>query len=155
MYRFNSLHIKIFFVHNMFILFFSKQCIYIAQQLRFTIRNFTNIAITLSTAETSIFRLLRNLCNTEDAHGMLDKDCAGFKVYPSTYFYPIPWEKWQMYFDENDNDEVLRSAESSYAIHVWNKHSANEQIPLTSNASYIIFAKKFCPKVYGATKQYF
>lgn len=86
---------------------------------------------------------------------MVNKDCGGFTAYPPNKFYPVPWEKWKMYFDENSTQAVLNLAKDSFAIHVWNKHSERTKLPLTSGAPYVHFAKKYCPKVIEACQDSF
>ncbi|CAG9865108.1 unnamed protein product [Phyllotreta striolata] len=97
-----------------------------------------------------ITRLLKSLCGVQLAKDMIGKDCGGFTAYPPHTFYPVPWEKWKMYFDENSTKAVLNMAKDSVAVHVWNKHSERTSLPLTSGAPYMYFAKKYCPKVIEA-----
>ncbi|XP_072391096.1 lactosylceramide 4-alpha-galactosyltransferase-like [Diabrotica undecimpunctata] len=102
-----------------------------------------------------ITRLLKSLCGVKLAKEMVNKDCGGFKAYPPNSFYPVPWQNWKMYFDENSTEAVVNLAKDSIAIHVWNKHSEQTKLPLSSDAPYIHFAKKYCPKVIAAIDEYF
>ncbi|KRT78932.1 hypothetical protein AMK59_8396 [Oryctes borbonicus] len=102
-----------------------------------------------------ITRLLQDLCDTKKVSEMVNKNCNGFKVYPPSYFYPIAWNKWKMYFQEENSDEVFKLSQFSYTIHVWNKLSFRERLPHSSNASYVWFARKFCPQVYQTSRGYF
>ncbi|KAG5876026.1 hypothetical protein JTB14_009815 [Gonioctena quinquepunctata] len=103
-----------------------------------------------------ITRLLKSICGgAKLAKDMIKKDCLGFKVYPTDRFYAVPWWKWKMFFDSNVTDTVLKLTENSYAIHVWNKHSVNTKIPLTSDVSYISHARTFCPKVVEECDEFF
>ncbi|XP_057653316.1 lactosylceramide 4-alpha-galactosyltransferase [Diorhabda carinulata] len=102
-----------------------------------------------------ITRLLKSVCNVELAKDMINKYCGGFTAYPSNVFYPVPWQKWKIYFDENSTEAVVNLAKDSIAIHVWNKHSELTRLPLSSDAPYIHFARKYCPRVIAAIDEYF
>ncbi|XP_023016806.1 lactosylceramide 4-alpha-galactosyltransferase isoform X3 [Leptinotarsa decemlineata] len=103
-----------------------------------------------------VTRLLKSICGgAKLAKDMIKKDCQGFKVYPRESFYAVPWTKWKMFFDENSTGAVNKLTKKSYAIHVWNKHSASTKISLTSNVSYILNARKFCPKVVQECDDFF
>lgn len=78
---------------------------------------------------------------------MIEKGCDGFTVYSENYFYPVPWWNWEMYFDANETKAVFDLTKSSYAIHVWNKHSTNTKIPKTAKVPYLMFAEKYCPRI--------
>nr|CAI5858347.1 unnamed protein product [Callosobruchus analis] len=102
-----------------------------------------------------ITRLLRRICGTQQAKDMITKDCQGFQVYPPDRFYAVPWTKWHMYFDENATRTVFNMSKNSYIIHVWNKHSQVEELPLDSEAAYMVYAKKFCPRVVAQCREGF
>lgn len=103
-----------------------------------------------------ITRLLRRVCGVEKARDMLRKDCEGFKVYPPDHFYPVAWWNWTKYFKEEYLEEVLRRTEKSYAVHVWNKHSADTKVPTKDGrVPYVYFAKRNCPRVFQACGEYF
>ncbi|CAG9830874.1 unnamed protein product [Diabrotica balteata] len=102
-----------------------------------------------------ITRLLESLCKANRTEDMLNNDCEGFTPYPSHTFYPVPWQKWKMYFEEESFGAVMNMTQNSFAIHAWNKLSEETKIPLTSNVPYLYFAKKFCPKVVDACDEVF
>ncbi|RZC37848.1 Gb3 synth and/or Gly transf sug domain containing protein, partial [Asbolus verrucosus] len=102
-----------------------------------------------------ITRLLRRICGVEEAKDMLTEECQGFKVYPTEAFYAIPWWNWTMYFDEGSTEDVLSRSRSSYVIHVWNKHSVHNKIPIGARAPYLLFAQKYCPKVFEECDEFF
>lgn len=101
------------------------------------------------------FRLLKSICGAQRAGDMVKKHCKGFKVYPTDKFYAIPWWKWRMYFDETLTDHVFNWSVNSYAIHVWNKHSARLKVPISSKMPYLLYAKQYCPKVVQECHEYF
>lgn len=78
---------------------------------------------------------------------MTQRDCGGFKVYSPEAFYPVPWWDWRMYFEAKHLDEVERLTRNSYAMHVWNKHSADNRIDPSSSVPYVVYARKYCPRV--------
>lgn len=49
----------------------------------------------------------------------------------------------------------MKMTSESIAIHVWNKHSSVQSIPVGSQAAYRLLAAKYCPKVYEASGEYF
>ncbi|CAH1115992.1 unnamed protein product [Phaedon cochleariae] len=102
-----------------------------------------------------ITRLLKVICGTKLAKDMINKDCQGFTVYPPDRFYAVPWWNWTMYFNEENKEAVINLSNNSYAIHVWNKHSVDTKIPLTSNVPYLYFARKYCPKVVEECDEFF
>lgn len=95
-----------------------------------------------------ITRLLQKLCGVAEAYDMLNNNCGGFQVMPPNAFYPIAWWNWTLYFDPLLADRTLAVVESSYAIHVWNKHSSRTKV--WKDSAYARVAQKFCPKVYKA-----
>lgn len=101
-----------------------------------------------------ITRLASKLCNAKIAAEMTH--CRDITIYPPPFFYPIPWWNWTMYFDPDQLQKVFHLARDSYAIHVWNKHSASTTIELDGKpTAYSIFAKSFCPRVYATCDTYF
>ncbi|KAJ8957432.1 hypothetical protein NQ318_004912 [Aromia moschata] len=102
-----------------------------------------------------ITRLLRSICETDKVKEMSGKDCRGFMVYPPEKFYAIPWWNWTMFFNEASTDAVFRLSKDSHIIHVWNKHSRHIDISITSRLPYLLYAKKFCPKVIEQCDDFF
>lgn len=100
-------------------------------------------------------RLSKKLCQADTAEDMINKYCKEFKVYPREKFYAIPWQNWSMFFNEADTEKVNELTKNSYVIHVWNKHSVGNRIPLKSTVPYTLFAEKYCPKVYRQCDIYF
>ncbi|KAJ8929795.1 hypothetical protein NQ314_017392 [Rhamnusium bicolor] len=104
---------------------------------------------------SDVLRLLKSICGVKEAKDMLNKDCRGFTVYPRDKFYAIPWWNWTMYFDESSTGTVFNLSKDSYIIHVWNKQSERSRIPLSSEVPYLLYAKKYCPKVVEECDEYF
>lgn len=95
------------------------------------------------------------LCNSSEVTKMSRNKCKGFSVYPPSTFYPIPWRKWNYYFDEDHLKDVLNAINDTIAIHVWNKHSVQKTLQTKSNVPYIYLARKYCPKVYRVSEEEF
>jgi len=95
-----------------------------------------------------ISRLSRKLCNTHFAKDMVDADCNNFTLYPSKLFYPIRWQDWKLYFNQERVANVMEMCQDAYVIHVWNKHSSGTMILKHDKNAYSEFAKKYCPKVF-------
>lgn len=86
---------------------------------------------------------------------MTREHCRGFKVYPPSGFYAIPWQNWHWFFDLNLSERALDMTKDSIAIHVWNKHSFKERVKVGSRVAYGIVAEKHCPRVYLSAGKYF
>lgn len=86
---------------------------------------------------------------------IMNVDCGGFTLLPPSSFYPVPWQKWWMYFDEKFLETVANFTQDSFAIHTWNKLSHERHIPLDSNVPYLNIARKNCPNVIEACDKVF
>jgi lactosylceramide 4-alpha-galactosyltransferase len=103
-----------------------------------------------------ITRLSKKLCASEDVGSLVGQTCTGgFKVYPSKTFYPVPWEKWEMYFNHSQSAIVENLASDSYVVHFWNNLSAKTKMSVREEVPYSAFAKKYCPKVYSECSKFF
>jgi lactosylceramide 4-alpha-galactosyltransferase len=102
-----------------------------------------------------ITRMLKRVCNTQDATKMTRKKCSGFAVLPPSAFYPISWKKWKLYFDESASNSTMIRLSHSYGIHVWNKFSSTENVTVGSRQPYGLVAQKFCPRVYSTSQLVF
>ncbi|XP_056639590.1 lactosylceramide 4-alpha-galactosyltransferase-like [Diorhabda sublineata] len=103
-----------------------------------------------------ITRLLHTLCGSNTTDDMLDNECGGFTAYPANVFYPVPWQNWRMYFEQEFLDAVINMTQNSFTIHMWNKLSEEIKIPVTSkNIPYLYFAKKYCPKIVNECDEVF
>lgn len=86
---------------------------------------------------------------------MSPEQCLGFKVYPPSAFYAIPWPKWYMFFDEDKLNKTMEMIKDSTVIHVWNKHSKQRKLKVGTKAAYGVVAQKNCPKVYLSSGSFF
>lgn len=78
--------------------------------------------------------------------------CQDVKIIPNHYFFPIPWENWDIYFREVNDDTTLKLLrQRSYGVHVWNKLSGNHALVKGSKQLYASLAKENCPLTYAAT----
>lgn len=102
-----------------------------------------------------ITRVLKRVCKVHDVNNMSPEKCKGFQVYPPSWFYPIPWRQWHLYFDTSGNQTVVKKLEDSHVIHVWNKFSTNTSVNVGSNQPYGLIAQKYCPKVYSGAGHVF
>lgn len=102
-----------------------------------------------------ITRVLQSICHVTKPPEMSKDDCLGFKVYPPTGFYAVPWPKWQMFFDPKKLNKTLEMTKESIVIHVWNKHSIKRKLKVGSKVAYGLIAEKNCPKVYRSCGDYF
>jgi lactosylceramide 4-alpha-galactosyltransferase len=98
-----------------------------------------------------ITRVVQRLCRTKDTTEMSRQRCKdGFEVMLPHYFYPIPWRKWRLYFEQATSNATMKMLNESYAIHVWNKFSIHAKIQVGSRQPYGLLANKFCPKIYSS-----
>lgn len=103
-------------------------------------------------------RVLKRICRKRIFRFIQLNQCHGFKILPTTAFYAIHWSRWQQFFDANSLiiNKTLELLDSSIALHVWNKFSANYSISKTDPKSvYIMMAEKNCPRCYDASGTYF
>ncbi|XP_050298941.1 lactosylceramide 4-alpha-galactosyltransferase-like [Anthonomus grandis grandis] len=104
----------------------------------------------------TVTRLLKRLCNVNKVPEMRNRTCKGFKIYPPSEFYSIPWWNWKWFFDPLQMDAINHATANSHIIHVWNKFSTTVKIPINSlGVPYLEFAKKYCPSIIKQCDQYF
>lgn len=70
--------------------------------------------------------------------------CGDVRLLPYNYFYPIPFHKWEIYFQEAYEDR-LALLDKSYGVHVWNKLSQEHPLVMGSDQLYSILAAEHCP----------
>lgn len=81
--------------------------------------------------------------------------CQGFAVLPESTCFPIRLSKANDLFSEVKSKSVMGAIEDAHMINFWNKHTAKFEQNVKTNSSYVLLAKKFCPKVFGTIKEYF
>lgn len=102
-----------------------------------------------------ITRVLHTVCQTTYPPLMTRSRCDGFEVFDVPIFYAIPWLDWRHFFEPAHAEAVLQLTQSSYAVHVWNKHSYAERVRVGSRQAYGLLAAQYCPRVYAAAGKYF
>ncbi|XP_014240936.1 lactosylceramide 4-alpha-galactosyltransferase-like [Cimex lectularius] len=104
-----------------------------------------------------ITRSLQKYCQVNEVSKMTVEQCNGFRIFPPSAFYPIPWRKWKDYFTKNESEieRVMTTLNDSIAIHVWNFHSKALNITVGSKQPYAILASRFCPEVYSSLNDIF
>ncbi|GFU96168.1 lactosylceramide 4-alpha-galactosyltransferase [Trichonephila clavipes] len=72
-------------------------------------------------------------------------------VLPMEAAYPIPYERWNEYFNSHTTPNET-AFNSSLLIHVWNKLSSGGRVVIGQNSLYEMAMKKHCPTVYQYAK---
>ncbi|XP_032585116.1 lactosylceramide 4-alpha-galactosyltransferase isoform X2 [Drosophila mojavensis] len=83
------------------------------------------------------------------------KSCKGFRLFNTTAFYSIPWPEWRHFTEPRYLEETMARTKDSLMIHMWNKLSRGERIKVGSNAAYVKYSEKNCPRTYEAAGGYF
>jgi lactosylceramide 4-alpha-galactosyltransferase len=100
-----------------------------------------------------ITRVLNKLCDTDEVLEMISmKTCKGFQILPIESCYAIEWRKHEEFFENEFLNKTLRLLENSIIAHVWNRLSYDKPLSVESDVAYIHLARKFCPKVFKASK---
>lgn len=86
---------------------------------------------------------------------MTAKRCHGFNLLPVSKCYEIPYQSWNLFFDPNENEDVLERLNDSLITHFWNKMSIERRITVGDGSAYDILAKQYCPNVYSVLGKYF
>ncbi|KAK4884084.1 hypothetical protein RN001_000355 [Aquatica leii] len=108
------------------------------------------------TGPVVLTKILKRMCNVNELLLMSEKECQGFKIFPTPKFYPIAWQNWSTYFINQESKDALNYVlENSYVVYVWNKFSKSYVASENPNSIYNTLAKKFCPYVYEAAGDYF
>lgn len=103
----------------------------------------------------TITRVLKTICHVDKPPQMAKDQCLGFKVYPPSAFYAVPWPDWHFFFDPDKLNKTLEMTKDSIVIHVWNKHSFKRKLKVGTKAAYGIIAERNCPKVYSSVGDLF
>jgi lactosylceramide 4-alpha-galactosyltransferase len=103
----------------------------------------------ISNGPAVITEVLNGLCETKGATNMTLARCKGqFQVRQPLDFYPVPYQSWRLYYDEQASAQTMHLLQNSFGVHVWNKLSSDVQIQLGSKQPYALIAARHCPKVY-------
>lgn len=102
-----------------------------------------------------ITRVLQKICQTNHPALMTRDRCKGFNVFPVDQVYAVGWKDWRYFFEEKYSQRTMEMTKDSIAIHVWNKHSSVQSIPIGSRAAYKLLAAEYCPKVLASSGEFF
>ena len=94
----------------------------------------------------AITNVMYEVCNVNDAKLMSPEKCLGTYVFPSCYFYKIPWRQWRDIFDNSKTGEVMESLRASYVLHTWGRFSSTVSINLKGkDSAYSKVTAMNCP----------
>ena len=94
----------------------------------------------------AITNVMYDLCKVKDAKLMSPEKCLGIQVFPPSYFYKIPWRKWNDIFDSSKTLEVIQSLKESYVLHTWGRFSSNFEIDSNAKKSaFLNITEMNCP----------
>lgn len=106
----------------------------------------------------SITRIMRKICDRVNVTDFTPELCWGFKLYPTKSFFPIRYDIWDNFFQNNTEmvNKTMATVEYAIAMQFWNNISVNQTIAKSDPANaYKILTEKNCPKVYSASDEYF
>lgn len=86
---------------------------------------------------------------------MYSANCGKFTVYPPEVFGPIPWYKWDIFFNSSLIKFVKSTLKNTMAVHFWNKLTKDTLIYHKDLVPYTYIARENCPKVFGTIVDYF
>jgi lactosylceramide 4-alpha-galactosyltransferase len=78
------------------------------------------------------------------------RTCKGFQILSNEEFFPLPYQDWELFFNESSSNETMQKIQSSYGVHVWNKLSKQTPVLVGSRQPYSLIAERACPRVYSA-----
>lgn len=70
---------------------------------------------------------------------------CGISILPEEYFYPYPWEKFELLF-KKDGLIDIKKVTNTFSVHFYGKLSSN--FLAEQNSIYEYFAKNNCPYSY-------
>jgi hypothetical protein len=93
---------------------------------------------------TSTFKAVCNVTT-------LNSSCENFTLWPRERCFPILFNEFSKFYDENSAGEVLDkiAAAGSFFIHIWNKmlnfHNKTYELSHDSKSAYMELARSYCP----------
>ena len=75
--------------------------------------------------------------------------CDDFRVLSHSEFFPIPWQDWELFFQESTSKQVMDKIKDSFGVHLWNKLSKNTAVNAGSQQPYSLMAARACPRLYA------
>ena len=101
-----------------------------------------------------ITKVLTDVCGFKPrTNSSILQNCADVHLIPHDMFYPIPFEKWKVFF-ELVQDKMMDAFENSYAAHIWNKASSNVTLQKNSNQLYLKLASDHCPLAFQMISEF-
>ncbi|XP_026288737.2 lactosylceramide 4-alpha-galactosyltransferase-like [Frankliniella occidentalis] len=102
-----------------------------------------------------VTRVLRQMCQVKKVQDMTPERCGGFTIHPPIAFYPISFEDWEDYFNEDKSDLTMKMHADSYVAHLSNKFSMRKNVTVGSKQPYGLLAAEHCPKVFSTCQEVF
>jgi lactosylceramide 4-alpha-galactosyltransferase len=76
--------------------------------------------------------------------------CNGFQILSNKEFFPVPYQNWELFFEESGSEETMEKIKGSFGVHFWNKLSRLTKVLVGSRQPYSLMAARACPRVYSA-----
>ncbi|XP_022910576.1 lactosylceramide 4-alpha-galactosyltransferase-like [Onthophagus taurus] len=99
-------------------------------------------------------KIIKMICKETNTSAIIQRGCEAIKIYPSEFFYPIPWTNWTQLFDARENENVWKLIEKSFVVNFWGSRSFSKKLRVNSFAPYVDIARSFCPKVFNLMNDY-
>ncbi|XP_067897453.1 lactosylceramide 4-alpha-galactosyltransferase-like [Heterodontus francisci] len=95
-------------------------------------------------------RVLRRWCKTDDLDEFVDAKCNNISYLPSKFFYPIPYNEWEKYFEHWTLENIRATFSETYGAHIWNFLSSGNQDNMTGGSGVLLeyLFHKYCPRTY-------
>ncbi|XP_078419589.1 lactosylceramide 4-alpha-galactosyltransferase-like [Cetorhinus maximus] len=102
-------------------------------------------------------RVLRRWCKTDDLDEFIGVKCNDISYLPPKFFYPIPYDEWEKYFEHWTLENIRATFSNTYGTHIWNFLSSGKQDNMNHGSGALLeyFFHKYCPRTYKTfyTKQ--
>lgn len=103
----------------------------------------------------TLSRQVSRMCHTQFVENATLTNCSGFRLYPISTFYAIPYYQHKWFFQAQHYDQAMQAINSSVVAHLWNYMSVNETSTKNESATLICkLAKDNCPLTYGVDNKY-
>lgn len=83
--------------------------------------------------------------------------CGEMTLYPQELFFPFNWEYCgiERAFNRTHTDtEQLKACEGSYAVHFWNKITADSHLTIHDKTLMNVLAEEHCPNIYFSSNDF-
>lgn len=102
-----------------------------------------------------ITRVMKQMCHVKTTDQMTTDRCNGVTVYPSSAFYAVTWQRWRKFFMAKYTNQIAEMTKDSFAVHLWNRLSADLKVKVGSRIPYDVLAESHCPRVYKSFGEFF